>query len=107
MVHHPYFAEAAVNRIWSYFFGRGIVDPVDDFRSTNPPTHPQLLQRLAEEFRTHNHDLRNLMRTIVTSRTYQLSGRPESDQRARIARTTRTLCRARWMPRSFSTPSRT
>jgi len=76
MVHHPYFAEAAVNRIWSYFFGRGIVDPVDDFRSTNPPTHPQLLQRLAEEFRTHNHDLRELMRTIVTSRTYQLSGRP-------------------------------
>jgi Protein of unknown function (DUF1553)/Protein of unknown function (DUF1549) len=78
MVHHPYFAEAAVNRIWSYFFGRGIVDPVDDFRSTNPPTHPQLLQRLAEEFRTHNHDLRHLMRTIVTSRTYQLSGRPNA-----------------------------
>lgn len=75
MVHHPYFAEAAVNRIWSYFFGRGIVDPVDDFRSTNPATHPELLARLTEEFRSHNHDLRYLIRTIVSSRTYQLSGR--------------------------------
>jgi hypothetical protein len=76
MVHHPYFAEAAVNRIWSYFFGRGLVDPVDDFRSTNPPTHPELLARLAEDFRSHHHDLRRLMRLIVTSRTYQTSGRP-------------------------------
>jgi hypothetical protein len=41
MTKHPYFAEAAVNRIWGYFFARGIVDPVDDFRSTNPPTHPE------------------------------------------------------------------
>ena len=77
-MHHPYFAEAAVNRMWSYFFGRGIVDPVDDFRSTNPPTHPQLLARLAQDFRTHNHDLRYLIRTIVTSRTYQLSGSPNA-----------------------------
>ena len=46
MVRHPYFAEAAVNRMWSYFFGRGLVDPVDDFRSTNPPTHPELLAGL-------------------------------------------------------------
>src|SRR5262249_62359964 len=75
LVRHPFFAEAAVNRIWSYFFGRGLVDPVDDFRSTNPPTHPELLARLADDFRTHNHDLRRLMRLIVTSRTYQTSGR--------------------------------
>jgi hypothetical protein len=81
MVHHPYFAEAAVNRMWSYFFGRGLVDPVDDFRSTNPPTHPELLARLAEDFRTHNHDLRRLIRLMVTSRTYQLSGRPEDSNR--------------------------
>ena len=78
MVKHPHFAEAAVNRIWSYFFGRGIVDPVDDFRSTNPPTHPQLLARLAQEFRENNHDLRHLIRTIVSSRTYQLSGIPNA-----------------------------
>jgi hypothetical protein len=81
MVKQPYFAEAAVNRLWSYFFGRGIVDPVDDFRSTNPPTHPELLARLAEEFRSHNHDLRHIIRTIVTSRTYQLSGRPNATNR--------------------------
>jgi hypothetical protein len=81
MVKNSYFAEAAVNRLWSYFFGRGIVDPVDDFRSTNPPTHPELLARLAEEFRSHNHDLRHIIRTIVTSRTYQLSGRPNATNR--------------------------
>lgn len=81
MIRHPYFAEAAVNRMWSYFFGRGIVDPVDDFRSTNPPSHPDLLARLAQDFRTHNHDLRRLMRLIVTSRTYQLSGRATENNR--------------------------
>ncbi len=75
MVKHPYFAEAIVNRMWSYFMGRGIVDPVDDFRSTNPPTHPELLEKLAATFRENNHDLRMLMRTIVMSRTYQLSSR--------------------------------
>jgi hypothetical protein len=73
---HPYFAEAAVNRVWSWFFGRGLVEPVDDFRSTNPSTHPELLERLAADFREHGHDLRRLMRLIVTSRTYQLSGIP-------------------------------
>jgi hypothetical protein len=82
MTTHPYFAEAAVNRMWSYFFGRGIVDPVDDFRSTNPPTHPELLERLALDFRTHNHDLRRLIRTIVNSRTYQLSGVPNDTNRS-------------------------
>ena len=48
---HPFFAEATVNRIWGLFFGRGFVEPVDDFRSTNPPTHPELLQALAKDFR--------------------------------------------------------
>jgi hypothetical protein len=79
MVRHPYFAEAAVNRMWSYFFGRGLVDPVDDFRSTNPPTHPDLLARLAEDFRSHNHDLRRLIHLIATSRAYQTSGRPSQN----------------------------
>jgi hypothetical protein len=71
---NPYFARAAVNRIWGNFFGRGIVDPVDDFRSTNPPTHPELLDALARHFREQRYDLKALMRTIVQSRTYQLSG---------------------------------
>ena len=48
---HPFFAEAIVNRIWGYFFGRGIVDPVDDFKASNPPTHPSLLVALASDFR--------------------------------------------------------
>jgi len=78
MTSHPYFAEAAVNRVWSWFFGRGLVDPVDDFRSTNPPTHAELLDRLARSFRDHGYDLRYLMRLIVTSRTYQLSSIPDA-----------------------------
>ena len=73
MVSHPNFAQAAVNRIWSYFFGRGIVDPVDDFRLTNHPTHPELLEALAQEFRDTNHNVKHLIRLIVQSRTYQLS----------------------------------
>jgi hypothetical protein len=81
MTSHPYFAEAAVNRIWSYFFGRGLVHPVDDFRSTNPPTHPNLLKALAEEFQKSHFDLRHLIRTIVLSRTYQLSGRSNPSSR--------------------------
>ncbi len=74
VVKHPFFSEAMANRMWGYFFGRGLVDPVDDFRSTNPATHPELLEHLAREFREHGHDLRHLMRVIVNSRTYQLSG---------------------------------
>ena len=82
---HPYFAEATVNRIWGYFFGRGIVDPVDDFRSTNPPTHPELLEALAKDFRDSGYNLKHLMRTIVHSRTYQLSATPnESNKEDRI-----------------------
>ncbi len=76
MSSHPYFAEAAVNRMWSYFFGRGIVQPVDDFRSSNPPTHPELLEALARDFRENGHDLKHLIRLIAQSRTYQLSSRP-------------------------------
>jgi hypothetical protein len=59
--------------VWSHFFGRGIVDPVDDFRTGNPATHPELLAALAEDFRSHKYDLKHLMRRIVSSRTYQLS----------------------------------
>ena len=82
---HPYFAEAAVNRIWAYFFGRGIVDPADDFRLSNPPTHPDLLQALAADFREHGYDLKRLMRRIVSSRTYQLTSKPnDSNRRDRI-----------------------
>ena len=73
---NPYFAEAIVNRMWSYFFGRGIVDPVDDFRLTSPPTHPGLLATLAGDFKDAGYDLKHLVRRIVRSHTYQLSSRP-------------------------------
>ena len=82
---HPHFAEAIVNRIWAHFFGRGIVDPVDDFRETNPPSHPDLLRALARDFQEHGYDLKHLMRLILRSRTYQLSSIPnETNKEDRI-----------------------
>ncbi len=77
----PDFAEAAVNRVWGYLFGRAIVSPVDDFRATNPPTHPELLEALAKDFRARGYDLKQLIRTIVQSGTYQLSGTPNDTNR--------------------------
>ena len=76
ITNHPYFAEAAVNRVWGYLFGRGLVDPVDDFRSTNPPSHPRLLETLASDLKRNGYDLKQLLKRIVTSRTYQLSSTP-------------------------------
>ena len=61
MTAHPYFAEASVNRIWGYFFGRGIVDPVDDFRSTNPAPHPAVHAAVAKDFQKNGYNLRHLM----------------------------------------------
>jgi hypothetical protein len=93
MTSHPYFAEAAVNRIWGYFFARGIVDSVDDFRSTNPPTHPELLAALATDFREHGYNLRRLMKTIVSSRTYQLSHQPNATNREDVTNYSHSLSR--------------
>ena len=70
---NPFFAKSTVNRVWSYFFGRGIIDPVDDIRASNPPTNPALLDALTKDFVEHNFDLRYLMRTIADSRAYQSS----------------------------------
>jgi hypothetical protein len=68
---NPFFARSTANRIWSYFFGRGIIDPVDDIRASNPPVNPALLDALTKDFVDHNFDLRQLMRVIVNSRAYQ------------------------------------
>jgi len=68
---NPFFAKSTVNRVWSYFLGRGIIDPVDDIRASNPPANPALLDALTKDFVDHNFDLRHLMRTIAGSRTYQ------------------------------------
>lgn len=70
---NPMFAKSAVNRVWSYFFGRGIIDPVDDIRASNPPVNAALLDALTKDFIAHNFDLRYLMRTMVNSRAYQAS----------------------------------
>ncbi len=78
---NPYFAEAIVNRIWGHFFGRGIVEPVDDFRATNPATHPDLLEALSRDFVDHGYDLKHLLRTILGSHTYQLSGKANHTNR--------------------------
>lgn len=70
---NPYFARSTVNRFWSYFFGRGIIDPVDDIRAGNPPSNAALLDALTAEFVSGGHDVKRLLRTICQSRTYQLS----------------------------------
>jgi hypothetical protein len=71
-----------VNRIWAVFFGRGFVEPVDDFRISNPCVNPQLLNALADDFLKHGYDLKYLMQTIMESRLYQLSSTPNESNLA-------------------------
>jgi hypothetical protein len=71
-----FFAPALVNRYWAHFFSRGIVEPIDDMRVTNPPTNPELLDALAQEFVKSKFDVKHLIRTICSSTTYQLSAMP-------------------------------
>jgi hypothetical protein len=73
---NPYFAKALVNRTWGHFFGRGLVEPIDDMRSTNPPVNPELLDALAKDFLAHQFDVKHVIRAICTSRTYGLSSTP-------------------------------
>jgi hypothetical protein len=88
---NPYFARAAVNRVWAQFMGRGIVHPIDDFNKENEPSHPALLQSLTAGFILHKFDLKWLVREIVNSEAYQLSGAggvkdalPKHFERARV-----------------------
>jgi len=76
--HSPMFARMQVNRVWFHLFGRGLVDPVDDFRASNPPAHPELLDPLSKDFSQNGYDLRRLIRTITASRTYQLASEPNA-----------------------------
>ena len=69
---NPFFARSVVNRYWKHFFGRGLVEPEDDMRVTNPPTNPELLDGLAAEFVESGYDLKALIRRLVQSRTYQV-----------------------------------
>lgn len=78
---NPFFAKVIANRVWAEMMGRGLVDPVDDLRDTNPPTNPALLDALAADFRKNGHDLKKLIRTIATSHAFALSSEP-SDRNA-------------------------
>ncbi len=75
---NPWFAKALVNRYWKHFFGRGLVDPEDDMRDTNPPINPELLDALAAHFIASGFDLKALVRNIAQSTTYQLSAEPNA-----------------------------
>ena len=70
---NPYFAKAIVNRLWKSMMGRGLVEPVDDFRQTNPPTHPALLEQVTRHFIRSGYDLRATLRLIARSQAYQRS----------------------------------
>jgi hypothetical protein len=73
---NPFFARAQVNRIWFHLMGRGLVDPIDDFRPTNPASHPALLDALAKDFISHGYDVRYIIRLIMRSQAYALSSVP-------------------------------
>ncbi len=75
---NPFFAKALANRYWKHFFSRGLVDPEDDMRVTNPASNPELLDALAQNFVEYKYDLKHLVRTICTSQTYQLSAEPNA-----------------------------
>lgn len=75
---NPFFARAQANRIWFHLMGRGLVDPLDDFRATNPASHPALLDRLATELASHRFSLRHLVRIIMNSQAYQLESQPNA-----------------------------
>jgi hypothetical protein len=73
---NPFFARSLANRYWKHFLGVGLVEPEDDLRVTNPPTNPQLLDALARSLVESRYDLKQLVRTICNSTTYQLSALP-------------------------------
>lgn len=76
------FAKNIVNRIWGYYMGYGLVEPIDDLRATNPASNPELLDYLAKDFVSSGFDLKHLMKQIMTSRVYQLDARPRPENAA-------------------------
>ncbi len=75
---NPFFAKALVNRYWKHFFNRGLIEPEDDMRESNPPANPELLDALAKSFVESGYDLKQLIRTITQSTVYQLSATPNA-----------------------------
>ncbi len=78
---NPFFAQTMANRMWGHFFQRGIIHPIDDARSTNPPSHPELLDTLARDFVDSGYDVRHLIRVITNSQAYSLSSVPTKSNR--------------------------
>ena len=78
---NPFFARALVNRLWRHYLGVGLIEPADEISAGNPPTNPELLDWLAQDFVAHQFDLKHLHRTILNSRVYQLSWRPSDNNR--------------------------
>lgn len=77
---NPYFARAVANRVWAQFLGRGLVHPVDDLKTTNKASHPELLNALAEQMKAHQFDLKWYIRELVNTEAYQLSGKGEGKE---------------------------
>ncbi len=90
---NAFLARAAVNRFWSHLFGRGIIDPVDDIRSSNPPSNGPLLDALTKDFVDHHFDVRHILRTILNSRTYQRSARTNKTNAADLVNFSHALPR--------------
>jgi len=78
---NPFFSKSVANRVWFHLMGKGIVDPVDDFRDSNPSCNDELLDALAKDFASHKFDMKVLVKTIMKSRTYQLSSQPTETNR--------------------------
>jgi hypothetical protein len=83
---NPYFAKATANRMWAHFFGRGLVNPVDDMRPDNPPSHPEVLETLAAQLHQSHFDLKHLIRCLCLSAAYQRTSvpLPENEQDASL-----------------------
>jgi hypothetical protein len=77
-----YFARNAVNRLWEYFYGTGLIDPVDEPRADNPPSHPELLERLTKEFVAHKFDLNFMVRALTATRAYALASKQSDASQA-------------------------
>ena len=90
---NPWFARAFVNRVWAGYFNRGIVEPPDQFTPANPPSHPQLLQWLADEFVENGYDMKWLHRQITSSQTYQRSWKPGETNRNDLRNFSRAIPR--------------
>ncbi|MBE7488427.1 DUF1553 domain-containing protein [bacterium] len=94
---NPRFAKTIVNRLWKRHFGLGLFEPVDDFRLDRPPSHPELLDWLADDFMRHGFDIKHTIRLILNSRTYQLAYNPEFEDHYDVGKPDQ--------PRYFQSPS--